>query len=108
MNQKQIVLDHMKRNGSITRLDAFRLGIAELSARIIDLEKDGYVIPRSTVTVRKSNGKDAKVKRYSISPSLLSAPLMKLTDAKSVEQAGVLFDVPVSRESFDNSGKANR
>ena len=63
--QKQDVLDFLLRYGRMTRLDAFReLGVAELSARIIEIEEDGWVIPRETVTVTARNGRKARVTEY--------------------------------------------
>lgn len=45
MTQNESVLDYMKRNGSITSMEAFdKLGITRLSARIFDLRKAGEVI----------------------------------------------------------------
>ena len=109
MSQCQDVLDYMRRHGSITQGEAYTLGCSRLAARIEEIDgKDGIVINRSTIRGRKANGKDANVRRYSITPAPagLSAPLMKLTDAP--DQQGGLFDVPVPREAFEKSGKAER
>ena len=45
MSQIERVENHFKQGKSITRLQALtELGIFELSARLVDLEKAGYVI----------------------------------------------------------------
>lgn len=106
MNQCQQVLAYMRRHGSITQGEAYTLGIGRLSPRIGEIEKaTGVIIPRSTVKVRKANGKDANVSRYYITPALSLSSTSTVTAAP--DQGG-LFDYPVSRESFDNSGKAIR
>ena len=46
-SQANRLLEWLQSGKSITRLEALvELGIFELSARIIDLEGEGYVIPR--------------------------------------------------------------
>jgi hypothetical protein len=44
MNQSQQVLNLIKRDGSITRLTAMHYGIANLTARIADLRREGHAI----------------------------------------------------------------
>lgn len=45
MTQREIVLDHMERFGTITRAQAFDVyGITELNTRIHELRKEGYII----------------------------------------------------------------
>ena len=65
MTQKADILNYLESHGSITRLEAFtECGVAELSARIIDLENDGYQIPRETVEVEARNGRKCRVTKY--------------------------------------------
>jgi hypothetical protein len=65
MTQKTDLLDHLNAEGKITRAEAFNeLGIAELSARVIDLEADGYIVPRKTVEVTARNGRKCRVTQY--------------------------------------------
>ncbi len=65
MTQKVDVLEHLNTYGSLTRLEAFtELGIAELSSRIGELEKEGFVVPRETIEVFARNGRKCRVTRY--------------------------------------------
>ena len=65
MTQKTDVAEWLMNKGTLTRLEAFtELGVAELSARIIDLESEGYEIPRKTVEVTARNGRKARVTQY--------------------------------------------
>lgn len=63
-NQKDQILEHIEKYGSITPLEAQRLyGCMRLGARIWDLRKDGYEIVREIVEVETRSGK-ARVARY--------------------------------------------
>jgi len=63
--QKQDVLDWLNRHGSLTRMEAFiELGICELSSRIGELERDGWIIPREWMDGRAKNGRRWRVTRY--------------------------------------------
>jgi len=65
MSQKADLLEYLNANGKITRLNAFtELGIAELSARVIDLEAEGYVVPRRMTEVTARNGRKCRVMQY--------------------------------------------
>tara|TARA_R110000803_G_scaffold201175_1_gene265866 strand:+ start:1218 stop:1427 length:210 start_codon:yes stop_codon:yes gene_type:complete len=65
MSQIERVENHLKQGKSITRLQALtELGIFELSARLVDLEKAGYVIDRKWVKVTNRFGESARVKEY--------------------------------------------
>lgn len=45
MTQKEKIIDHLKKHGSITDLDAYRLyAIRRLGARIWDLKHEGFNI----------------------------------------------------------------
>lgn len=60
--QKQMVLDYMKSNGTITTYEAFaNLNITRLSEYIRQLRKEGYVIASDRV---KKIHKDGSVVRY--------------------------------------------
>ena len=76
MSQCRIVLDYMKANGSITTLQAYRIGVCRLSERIRELEsgnwgwmrkkypQDRVEIARTRVKVKTRSGV-ATVTRYS-------------------------------------------
>lgn len=64
-SQKQRLREHFDKGYTITRLQAFNtLGIAELSSRIIELERDGYPIDRDKITVYNRFDEKVKVMRY--------------------------------------------
>ena len=79
--QKELVLDWLRKHGSLTQATAFmELGVGRLSERIRELEKDGHVIEHKMVTVTKRNGKQARVCEYSLSEySFESTPLSPST-----------------------------
>jgi hypothetical protein len=58
MTQKQWILNRMRRYDKVTTLDAFRVGITRLSARIWELRLDGFRIQsiRKQVKTRWGNG----------------------------------------------------
>ena len=61
-SQKLMVLQRLKRYGSITRLQAIDMGVMELSARLSELQADGHIIDRSMrVYVKNRFGKEVKV-----------------------------------------------
>ena len=63
-NQKDQILEHIEKYGSITPLEAQKLyGCMRLGARIWDLRKDGFEIVREIVEVETRSGK-ARVARY--------------------------------------------
>lgn len=67
MTQKEMVIDFIRENGSITTWQAFtELGITRLAARIADIEKDAGrdVISRETVTRKNKYGKTVSFTRY--------------------------------------------
>jgi len=54
MTQKEKILEHLKKHGSITDLDAYRMyAIRRLGARIWDLRSEGFVI-----TSKQTKGKN--------------------------------------------------
>ena len=65
MTQKADIISYLREHKSITRWEAFQyLGVAELSSRIGELEKEGFVIPRKDVHVFARNGRKCRVKQY--------------------------------------------
>ena len=67
LTQKEEVLKHIKKYGSITSWDAFaNYRITRLSARIADLEADGYQIKHTTETCKLLSGRTTTITRYSL------------------------------------------
>lgn len=65
--QTERVLSYMRRNGSITTLDAMLdLGVLRLASRISELKKDGYIIKRDWVKVKNRFGEECSILRYSL------------------------------------------
>jgi hypothetical protein len=57
--QKEMVLEYMRRHGSITTKECFEhLGITRLSAAIYLLKQDGYQIAKTGVTKKMPNGRN--------------------------------------------------
>lgn len=67
MSQKQEVLEYIKKNGSITQRDANYIGCYRLSARILELIKEGHPIVAKMECGIKANGKPERHARYSLS-----------------------------------------
>lgn len=64
--QCKTLLDYLTRHGSVTPLQAQQeLGIGRLSARVLDLKREGFGIETALVEVPTRHG-TAKVARYSI------------------------------------------
>ena len=64
-NQKKMILDYIKANGSISSYDAFaELGIARLASRISELRKEGYDIISEQKTGLNRFGRHVKYFRY--------------------------------------------
>lgn len=62
--QKDMILEHLEKNGSITPLEAQRLyGCMRLGARIWDLKREGHKFIVEMVEVTTRSGK-AHVARY--------------------------------------------
>lgn len=63
-SQKDLILEHLEKFGSITPMEAQRLyGCMRLGARIWDLKHDGHAIVKEMVEVITRSGK-AHVARY--------------------------------------------
>ena len=64
-SQKTEVLRYLQQHGKMTRADAFyKLGVAELSSRIGELEKEGWEIPRQRASFTARNGRKVQVMEY--------------------------------------------
>lgn len=67
MTQEDMVLQHLKDFGSITALDAMReYGIMRLSARILNLRKQGYKITTDYVTNKNRFGNSISYGKYNL------------------------------------------
>jgi len=67
MTDKDLILEHLKRHGSITTLEAIQeYGCTRLSGRIYDLRKEGYAIKTEVAKVPKRGGREVYVSRYSL------------------------------------------
>lgn len=67
MTQSEIVLEHMRKHGSISSIEAFfDYGITRLSARIWELRRDGYDIKTDLVKVKTEKGVVKHYARYKI------------------------------------------
>ena len=67
MKQTEQILDYMKNYGGITPMDALKdIGCMRLAARIADLKREGHRIRSEKVAVRRRDGSQAFVERYSI------------------------------------------
>ena len=64
--QTQRVLDYIEQYGSITQLDAFKLGIMRLASRINDLRKAGYEIETETKTGKNRYGETTRYAVYKL------------------------------------------
>lgn len=66
-NQRQRILDYINETGSITALEAVRdLGVLQLSARLVELEKDGIVFHKEQESALNRFGERVYYTRYSI------------------------------------------
>lgn len=68
--QKDRVLAYIRSEGSITALEAVReLGILQLSARLVELERAGYVFLKTKEKSKNRFGEDVHYVRYSLMES---------------------------------------
>lgn len=66
-NDRELVLDHMERYGSITHNEAEEIyGIKRLSARICELRENGYAIKTEMVSCRNRRGRVSNFAKYSL------------------------------------------
>lgn len=65
MTQNERILNHLKRYGKITQLEATnRYGIMRLASRIYDLKKLGYEFEKKTVTSKNRYGDPVAYEQY--------------------------------------------
>ena len=65
MTQKEMIKDHLDREGSITSAEAMSLyGIARLASRIDEMRQDGYAIKSVPIISRNRYGKKIRYTRY--------------------------------------------
>ena len=69
MTQAEQIHEYMKKHGSITTLDAFRIGITRLSARIWDLKRQGVEIETKRESYKARDGKRKHYFVYSLGDS---------------------------------------
>lgn len=70
MTQTERILNHLRRCGSITPLDALReFGCMRLGARIYDLKKAGYDIESRIESHKNSYGERVSYARYTLKES---------------------------------------
>lgn len=76
MTQCELVLEYMRKHGSITSRQAVNeLGVHRLAARISDLRRRGYFIRRIMVTAKNRYGKRVSFAEYRLegTPSVTAA-----------------------------------
>lgn len=67
MTQKERIVRYLKETGSITALEAVKeLGVLQLSARLCELEDDGYRFDRTAECTKNRYGERVWYKRYSL------------------------------------------
>ena len=65
--QNQRILEYMRKNGSITQIEALRdIGVMRLASRVSDLRRLGYDIASRTENVNNRYGEKCRIKRYSL------------------------------------------
>lgn len=62
--QRKELLEFLELHGSITNLQAMKIGIGRAASRVSELRAMGYPIDTVTKQVRKANGKYARVGVY--------------------------------------------
>ena len=65
MTQREEILRWIRVHGSITRAQAANLHIYELSARICELQNEGWTCDRKTITGKNAYGRKWRVTSYS-------------------------------------------
>ena len=65
MTQKEKILNHLQKHGSITDLDAYRIyAIRRLGARIWDLRAEGYIITSKPTRAKNRFGQITTFSTY--------------------------------------------
>lgn len=64
-NQREKVLEYIRKYGGITQLEAMaHLGVGRLSGRVYELRKMGFPIETTTICVKNSDGTACYPARY--------------------------------------------
>lgn len=67
ITQRDRVLQYIRTEGSITALEAVReLGVLQLSARLVELEQNGYLFTKTKEKSKNRFGEDVHYIRYSL------------------------------------------
>lgn len=67
VTQKDRVLEYINRTGSITAYEAIKdLGILQLSARLVELEHEGYSFSKKPETAKNRFGETVHYIRYGL------------------------------------------
>lgn len=65
MSHNQMILEHLRKRGSISSAEAYRkYGCTRLAARIADLKKKNIAIDSEYVTGFRADGTEVRYKRY--------------------------------------------
>lgn len=64
-NQKQAILNYIKKHRSITSIEAYtQLGITQLVTRISELKEIGYTFDFEWINAKNNNDKQVRFKKY--------------------------------------------
>ncbi len=66
MTQKEVILNYISDVGYITSMDAYRLGITQLGARVFELKAQGYIFRKERINLNPQNGKATHYDKYFI------------------------------------------
>ena len=67
MTQKERILNYLKEHKTITQLEAINVFWDwRLSAKIYQLKKEGYPIKTEMIKVKRADGSDAYVSKYTL------------------------------------------
>lgn len=73
-SQADRLLEHFKRGGTVTSLEAYQQhGITQLATRISELEAQGHIINRTWIKVTNRFNEVCRVKEYSMAAELKAA-----------------------------------
>lgn len=66
MTQAQKIMNHIKKHGSITTMDAFGMGITRLASRVHEMKKQGIEFETTLEKVKTPEGKTEMFARYKL------------------------------------------
>jgi hypothetical protein len=73
-SQSNRLLEHFKRGGTVTSLEAYQQhGITQLATRISELKDEGHIITGTWIKVTNRFGEECRVKEYSLAQDLKAA-----------------------------------